>query len=105
MNDIIFVMANSKLAKKKKIRKYQNFSIEDLESDDEWIVEDDENSDLDVTEGEVDLVNLGKDDHASASHVVDDLEVPDADADEDGDANENEDDDEPDWLIRDLLLN
>jgi hypothetical protein len=37
-------MTNSKLAKKKKARKMVEYSLDDIESDDEWIVNNDERS-------------------------------------------------------------
>ncbi|VFQ61199.1 unnamed protein product [Cuscuta campestris] len=40
MNDVVFVMTNSKLAKKKKARRSNPLKLEDLSSDDEWIMED-----------------------------------------------------------------
>lgn len=42
MNDVVFVMTNSKLAKKKKARKIVDYSLDDIDSDDEWIVNNDE---------------------------------------------------------------
>lgn len=42
MNDVVFVMANSKLAKKKKTRKVIEYNIDEIESDDEWIVDNDQ---------------------------------------------------------------
>jgi hypothetical protein len=42
MNDVVFVMTNSKLAKKKKARKMVDYSLDDIDSDDEWIVNNDE---------------------------------------------------------------
>lgn len=50
MNDVVFVMTNSKLAKKKKNRKTKEYKIDDIESDNESIVnngEDFENEILD----------------------------------------------------------
>ncbi|KAG6466781.1 hypothetical protein ZIOFF_075414 [Zingiber officinale] len=49
MIDVVFVMANSKLAKKKELRKVNDYSIDDLASDDDWIVDDSENLDLDAS--------------------------------------------------------
>ena len=52
MNDLVFVMANSRLAKKKVARKANVYDIDDISSDDDWIVENEENpsniEDLDV---------------------------------------------------------
>ena len=39
MNDVVFVMANSKLAKKKQPRKPIVINFDDFSSDDEWIME------------------------------------------------------------------
>ncbi|KAI5444905.1 hypothetical protein KIW84_013255 [Lathyrus oleraceus] len=52
MNDVVFVMTNSKLAEKKKNRKTEEYKLDDIESDNEWIVnsdEDFENEILDFT--------------------------------------------------------
>ncbi|CAL0332833.1 unnamed protein product [Lupinus luteus] len=43
MNDVVFVMANSKLSKKKKARTGVELTIDDVPSDDEWIVEHNNN--------------------------------------------------------------
>jgi len=40
MNDVVFVMANSKLAKKKQTRKPTRTNIDDCSSNEEWIMED-----------------------------------------------------------------
>ncbi|CAL5199978.1 unnamed protein product [Lathyrus oleraceus] len=42
MNDVVFVMTNSKLAKKKKNRKTKEYKLSDIVSDNEWIVNNDE---------------------------------------------------------------
>ena len=39
MNDVVFVMTNSKLARKKQVRKTGEYNIDDVSSEDEWIVE------------------------------------------------------------------
>ena len=45
MNDLVFVMYNSKLMEKQQhVRKVIDCGIDDVSSDDEWIVENDENS-------------------------------------------------------------
>ena len=51
MNDVVFVMANSKLAKKQ-VRKQTQITIDDCSSDEEWIMEDehDHNEALDLDE-------------------------------------------------------
>ncbi|AES76098.1 hypothetical protein MtrunA17_Chr6g0479201 [Medicago truncatula] len=41
MNDVVFVMTNSKLAKNKKARKMVEYRFDDIDSDDEWIVNND----------------------------------------------------------------
>jgi len=46
MNDVMFVITNSRL--KKDVKKTKDYNIDDLTSDDEWIVEENEaNSSLD----------------------------------------------------------
>jgi len=58
MNDVVFVMTNSKLSKKKKDRKVVEYSLDDIDSDDEWIVNNDECS----LENEIwDLTKEGED--------------------------------------------
>lgn len=42
MNDVVFVMTNSKLAEKKKNRKTKEYKLYDIEYDNEWIVKNDE---------------------------------------------------------------
>jgi len=52
MNDVVFVMANSKLAKRKQTRKPTQINIDDCSSDDELIMEDEHehNETLDLDE-------------------------------------------------------
>jgi len=52
MNDVVFVMTNSKLAKKKKTRKPAQINIDDYSFDEEWIKEDkhEQNETLDLDE-------------------------------------------------------
>ncbi|KAG6483907.1 hypothetical protein ZIOFF_060693 [Zingiber officinale] len=93
MNDVVFVMANSKLAKKKELRKVNDYSIDDLASDDDWIVDDSENLDLDASNE--DLVPVEEGPSSGAPH--DDLELPSYDDDEveeGGDAMEDAGDEE-----------
>jgi len=40
MNDIVFVMTNSKLAQKKQTRKPTQINIDDCSSHEEWIMDD-----------------------------------------------------------------
>jgi hypothetical protein len=55
MNDVVFVMANAKLAKKKQFRRPpQELHLGDVSSDDEWIVE--ENDDDNVIGDDIDDV-------------------------------------------------
>ena len=42
INDVVFVMTNSKLAKNKKSRKIVEYSLDAIDFDDEWIVNNDE---------------------------------------------------------------
>jgi len=39
MNDVVFVMANSKLAKKNKGRKTHEMEFDDVSSDDDWVLD------------------------------------------------------------------
>jgi len=97
MNDLVFVMANSKL-KKKDVRKTKDYNIDDLASNDEWNVEENEaNSSLDASNEDI-LVEVGEDEDASRGGVIapmDDLEVPPIANNDEGqgrdDINENED--------------
>lgn len=43
MNDVVFVMTNSKLVEKKKNIKTKEYKLDDIESDNEWTVNNDEN--------------------------------------------------------------
>jgi len=79
MNDVVFVMINSRLMKKKDVRKTKDYNIDDLASDDEWIVEDNEANDIEPMD---DLVEVGE------VKPMDDLEVPPIAEDN---INENED--------------
>nr|KYP47830.1 hypothetical protein KK1_030526 [Cajanus cajan] len=56
MNDVVYVMANSKLAKKKQTRKPVQINFDDFSSDDEWIMEDEhgENEGLDLNVNNLD---------------------------------------------------
>ncbi|RYQ90994.1 hypothetical protein Ahy_B09g096885 [Arachis hypogaea] len=69
MNDIVFVMTNLRLAKKKQIRRSFDYdcSLDELDSDEEWIVadEDGEEEDLDALIPDPDL-----NDEASGNRVI-----------------------------------
>lgn len=54
MNDVMFVMSNSKLAKRNQARKAIEYTMDDLSSDDEWITEDD----VSLSKEELELDNL-----------------------------------------------
>lgn len=83
MNDVVFVMVNSKLANKKQVRKANEFdyNIDDLASDDEWIVEDEDgdvNVDLDIL-NEENTVEVGQGSGCGGgggNTPQDDLEIP-----------------------------
>ncbi|CAL5207963.1 unnamed protein product [Lathyrus oleraceus] len=47
-NGVIFVMTNSKLAKKKKNRKIKEYKFDDIEPDNEWIVNNDEDFEKEI---------------------------------------------------------
>lgn len=53
MNDVVFVMANSRLSKKKKERKTHEMEFNDISSDDDWVL------DMNVEDGSTD--NLDED--------------------------------------------
>jgi len=57
MIDVVFVMANSKLVKKKQTRKPAQINIDDCSSDEEWIMEDEheQNEALDLDENLIPL--------------------------------------------------
>jgi len=57
MNDVVFVMANSKLMKQKDVRNTKNYNIDELASDEEWTVEDNEANDVELLD-EVGEANL-----------------------------------------------
>ncbi|MDV3140043.1 MAG: hypothetical protein Q8765_02485 [Sweet potato little leaf phytoplasma] len=125
VNDVVFVMVNSKLANKAQARKslLEHKYFDDMSSDDEWIAEnneDDENFDGDnvdwnspIEEAFVQGVDVGSD-----SRAREELEVPQSDSDDDLDEeemhrmksldeiNEDADADEDDYLdlpLRDLI--
>ncbi|XP_020966471.1 uncharacterized protein LOC110266341 isoform X1 [Arachis ipaensis] len=85
MNDVVFVMTNSRLAKKKQTRRSldYDYSLDELDSDEEWIVadEDGEEEDLGALISDPDL-----NDGASGNRVVgaskDPLAIPYLDDDE-----------------------
>lgn len=113
MNDVVFVMANSRLKKKKDVRKTREYNIDDLASDDEWTVEENEaNSTLDALDEDI-LVEV-EDEDASGGGVaapIDDLEVPpiaDNDESHNGDEinedhAEEEEEDYPTFNMKDFL--
>jgi len=55
-NDVVFVMTNSRLMKKKDVRKTKDYNIDDFISDDEWTLE--ENETLDGLDEDI-LVEVG----------------------------------------------
>jgi len=80
MNDMVFVMANSRLQKQKDVKKTKDCNNDDLASDDKCIVEENEaNSSLDASHEDI-LVEVGQgEDVSSRGGIVtpmDDLEVP-----------------------------
>src|SRR4051812_1735066 len=87
MNDVVFVMANSKLGKKKQARTPNDYNIDDLESDDEWLVDNNNEAELDEDIGvEENFVEVGDEIGSHGGVPVDDLEIPtlDDDLDEGG---------------------
>ncbi|ESW33617.1 hypothetical protein PHAVU_001G085000 [Phaseolus vulgaris] len=103
MNDVVFMMANSRLMKKKDVTNTKNYNIDELASDEEWTVEDNEANDAELMD---DLDEVGE------VEPMDDLEVPPIAADDEGhgidNINENEDlveenDDYPSINMKDFL--
>jgi len=105
MNDVVFVMTNSRLMKKKDVRKTKDYNIDDFSSGDEWNGEENEtNSSLDdLDEDIIDgldediLFEVGEDDasRGGVATSMNDLEVPPIANNDEGhggdDINENED--------------
>ncbi|XLS47444.1 hypothetical protein HN51_021802, partial [Arachis hypogaea] len=77
MNDVVFVMTNSRLARKKPSRNTADYSFEDLDSDEEWIVEDEnmmENMEEFDTQNDVNLAP--QEDRGKDGGPLIDLEIP-----------------------------
>lgn len=102
MNDVMFVMSNSKLAKRNQARKAIEYTMDDLSSDDEWITEDDgslskEELELDNWDWFVPIENDAHEDQVGEDVNGDnDLVIHDDDAeldvsDEDGASNATDD--------------
>jgi hypothetical protein len=98
MNDVVFVMTNSKLLKKKKNRKVVDCEIEfdEIDSDNEWIVEDegsDENEILDFTIEEDEVGGIGgtQDEDDGAVPNEDECEMHNLDDDIEGEEDDMED--------------
>ncbi|RDX93893.1 hypothetical protein CR513_23797, partial [Mucuna pruriens] len=106
MNDVC-VMTNSRLNKKKDVRKINDYNIDDLAFDDKWLVENETNSYLDALDEDI-LVEVGEDDNGSsgASVIVDNLEVPlviELDVDEGG-GDAIDEDDYPIFSLNNILV-
>jgi len=85
-------MTNSRLTKKKDVRKTKEYTVDDLSSDDEWIME--ENETLHGLDKDI-LLEVGASRGATIASSINDLEVPPIDDDNDLevppiDYNENE---------------
>ena len=82
MNDVMFVMSNSKLVNGEQARKAFEYSIDDIASDDEWIAENDASSsnNEELEPYDLDLIVPNEDDiHGDQDASSDDLEIPDVD--------------------------
>lgn len=121
MNDVVFVMTNSRLANRKKARKAIEYSIDDLSSDDEWIAENNgsssnnegfelDNLDLNVPSDD-DLIEVQVVEDASGGGApLDDLEIPnddinEIDIDDEDEAMDNDEDHMEDDNLDDHGLN
>ncbi|XP_068474601.1 uncharacterized protein [Phaseolus vulgaris] len=96
MNEMVFVMTNSRLTKKKDVRKTKEYTINDISSDDEWTVE--ENETLYGLDEDI-LLEVGEDDTSRGATndlevppIDDDLEVPSIDDNENENLLEDQDD-------------
>ncbi|KAF1874144.1 hypothetical protein Lal_00041589 [Lupinus albus] len=99
MNDVVYVMTNSKLAKKK-FRKANEYSMDDVDSNDDWIVENKENSYMDASNDE-EFFQVGQDTYvndvvgASLEDIkklnLDHLNIPNFDNDGDEEAMDEDD--------------
>ncbi|XP_057761141.1 uncharacterized protein LOC130981575 [Arachis stenosperma] len=72
-NDVVFVMTNSRLARKKPSRNTADYSLEDLDSDEEWIVEDEnmmENMEEFDTQNDVNLAPQEDRDSLDVLHIL-----------------------------------
>ncbi|KAK8470152.1 hypothetical protein PHAVU_004G071025 [Phaseolus vulgaris] len=78
MNDVVFVMANSRLMKKKGVRKTKDYNIDDIAFDDEWTLEENEANSSYTLDNDI-LLEVGENEEASRVGVaayMNDLEVP-----------------------------
>jgi len=92
MNDVVFVMTNSRLMKRKDVRKAKDYTIDDLSFDDEWTAE--ENKTLHGLDEDI-LLEVREDDAsrgATTAPSINDLEVPPIDDNENEDLLEEGDD-------------
>ncbi|XP_050908117.1 uncharacterized protein LOC127121714 [Lathyrus oleraceus] len=116
MNDVVFVMTNSKLAEKKKNRKIKEYKFDDIESDNEWIVNNDEdfeneildftieNKDFEVvtTEGEDEIdAATAEGDNGIEATTENELEIHNLDDEFDGEEEDSRLDDQN--ALKDLL--
>jgi hypothetical protein len=77
MNDVVFVMANSKLEKKKQERKGKEYNVDDLDSDDDWLVDENLDLELDDLSSEIGAIATPSSDGEGVGLAsLDDLEIP-----------------------------
>ncbi|PNY17483.1 HAT family dimerization domain containing protein [Trifolium pratense] len=94
MNDVVFVMTNSRLSKNNKTRKVVDCELEfdDIDSDNEWIVEDGgDNEILDFTIGEDLDGEAQNEEHEVAATAEDEFEIHNLDDEFEGDEDGMED--------------
>ncbi|KAI5441222.1 hypothetical protein KIW84_010614, partial [Lathyrus oleraceus] len=85
MNDVVFVMANSRLSKKNKGRRTFEIEFDDLGSDDDWLM--DEDGDIEISDE--DFIQMNQE-----QIQEDDIFVHDLEDEHDGGIDENEFDDD-----------
>ena len=70
MNDAVFVMGNSRLKKRKDVRKTEDYNMDDLAFDNEWTLEENEaSSSLDASYEDI-LDEVGKNENARRGGVA-----------------------------------
>jgi hypothetical protein len=104
MNDVVFVMANSRLSKKKKARKAPEMQFEDVGFDDDWVMDEEVDATHGRTEIEEDviLVDNLEDEHDDGGRDENEYE-DDFDKENEYEGDDGEDSEDADQEIDDPL--